>query len=469
MRADEEMCSVEVGTEEVLLPTRMVDDLQRVGLVTAERKNSRAVMKSATADLLLFLPLLSSFDFRLVPQVRDGSPIHFCTGLLKLSSQASDFSRGDQINIPAGGQSETASYAALGCLGELAERISLWTLADTDPRVFLREEALPEVEMQRVLGLSRKQGDAAMRQLELSGALRTDNGPNWESVSNKRIKVRSLENGNEAQFPSIGVLFQELERETGHSLSFASSVGCAVWHDRQGARERALLELVERDAVAQAWYNRLGIKTLPWVTSDNFLSAELDEFLTSQKREWALFSVASDFDVHVVMAVSFEQGGRMAAFGSAAAWDIESACQSAIQEMLQSENALYLMNRAYAEGSDRSTSPSKLPRHLAYARNRSILEDLPLKSAPTAEEGSFGDRFDYEKLLRSCLKQNIEIWEFDVTRPDLEIPCIKLLSPDLCSWEPRFGKRRLYDGVVERGHRECRATEAEFSARPFPF
>ncbi|MEM9634536.1 MAG: YcaO-like family protein [Pseudomonadota bacterium] len=469
MRAAKGMCFVKIGAEETMLPDQVVGDLQRVGLISPSSSELRSGLNSVTDDLSLFLPLLKSFNFRLVPQVRSGCPVHFCTGILKLPSEISDAKGGDWITIPAGGQSETASSAALGCLGELAERISLWTSGQQDRRVFLKAETQPEIEIARVLGLSRRQEDAAARQLKLDDTLRRSKVSSLGSVSNRRIKVRSLTDDREVQVPSIGVLFQEMEHQTGQRISFASSVGCAVWHDRSGAREGALLELVERDAVAQMWYNRLGIKYLPRVTLSKIISAELVDFLISQNREWALYSVSSDLDVHVVMAVSFEPGGLMAAFGSAAGWDIASACRSAIQEMLQSENALLLMERAFPIEIDGESSPTKLPRQLDYARNKSILDDLPLKTAPVADDASLYERFDYEKLLKSCVERNIEIWEFDATRPDLEIPCIKLLSPDLCSWEPRFGKKRLYEGVVERGLREKPGTEDEFSARPFPF
>lgn len=77
--------------------------------------------------------------------------------------------------------------------------------------------------------------------------------------------------------------------------------------------------------------------------------------------------------------------------------------------------------------------------------------------------------FPEEALLQACLDRGFDVWEFDATRPDLQIPCIKLFSPDLCTWEPRFGRKRLYQGVVDRGLRSAPASEAEFAARPFPF
>jgi ribosomal protein S12 methylthiotransferase accessory factor len=97
------------------------------------------------------------------------------------------------------------------------------------------------------------------------------------------------------------------------------------------------------------------------------------------------------------------------------------------------------------------------------------LNDLPLGKVQETVGGQLERRFSYDDLLQSCSERGIDIWEFDATRQDLGIPCVKLLSPHLCGWEPRFGKARLYQGVVDRGLRSSPAEEAEFAARPFPF
>jgi ribosomal protein S12 methylthiotransferase accessory factor len=267
----------------------------------------------------------------------------------------------------------------------------------------------------------------------------------------------------------LGVLFQEVDEADGWHLPFASSVGCAVWHDLEGARQRALLELVERDAVAQAWYNRLGITFLPKGLLREILPPDLTHYLNGQARAWGLYHVETDLSVQVVMAVSHDEYGRCCAFGSSAGWDIAQACVSALQEMLQSENALTLMDKAYPVTDRPDETPRQLPRQLAYARERVIFEDLPVKDANATSEKVSKATSSFETLLHSCFDRGIDLWEFDATRQDLEIPCIKLMSAELCTWEPRFGKKRLFNGVVERGLRQAPATESEFAARPFPF
>ena len=72
------------------------------------------------------------------------------------------------------------------------------------------------------------------------------------------------------------------------------------------------------------------------------------------------------------MAVSCEAGGSRAAFGSAASWDLPSACERALLEMLQSENALELMDKAYPEDRSDESRSGAVPRQLAYARHHSV-------------------------------------------------------------------------------------------------
>lgn len=440
------------------------EDLLRLGLLREEKSGGRSRLRLEDENLPLFLPMLSRFDVRLVPVKREGCPLVFCTGLVKPGEKAASGEGSFNRTIPGGGQGESAVIAAIGCVGELSERLSLWSLGNSDNRVFQKVDEQPEVDFAGLLGLSESQSRKTARELGIKSKGENADKPDWEALSDRRIALRRLTDGQFATCPGFGVLFQEFEQSTGRRLSYASSVGCAVWQTLEGARERAMLELVERDAVAQAWYNRLGITSLNRSVLDEILDPELLEYLEQQSRSFGVFAVETDLPVQVVMAISHDGSGHLAAFGSAAGWEISAAVKGAIREMLQSENALTLMDRSYPV-----TSKGKTPRQLAYARSRSIFEDLPLPEVQEAVRGELERSFSFDRLLQSCADRDIEIWEFDATRQDLAIPCIKLLSPQLCGWEPRFGKKRLFQGVVERGLRSSPADEAEFAARPFPF
>lgn len=456
---------IEVPAGLAKLEAGVLSDLARVGLLSLDRGSGVHKMRIVDESLNLFLPLLEHHRVRLRPMERDGCPVRFCTGLLTESTADEASGVSPARPIPAGGQGDFEKNAALSCLGELAERLSLCSLGVHDPRVFTVENEQPEVDFAPLLGLSGAQCVAAGRALGMPAAGAAASTPQWEVLSDRRIRLRNLADGQLAQFPSFGVLFQESEHTIKGALSFASSAGCAVWPTREGARKRALLELVERDAIAQAWYNRLGITFVEAGSVRELSPDPLVAYMNARSRRWGLFLVDTDLPVQVAMAVSYEEGGRRCAFGSSAGWTLETAGKSALEELLQAENSLVLMEKAYRTDREKGEGP----RQLTYARTGSILEDLPVESAPRATNLPGRGGSGYENLLQACLDRNLTIWEFDATRADLNIPCIKLMSPDLCTWEPRFGKERLYRGVVERGLRHRPATEAEFAARPFPF
>ncbi|WP_421982884.1 YcaO-like family protein [Roseibium sp.] len=454
---------------EIELPDHCWSDLVRSGLASRAGDASGSGRFHVEPDLGLFLPLLSRFDVRLAPMHVRGCPVKFCTGTIKLARDPAMRRSAAATTIPAGGQSDTSSGAALSCLGELSERLSLCSLGEQDSRVEIDLTLQSQIEMAKVLGFSARQLRGVARQVgrQVEGA--GPDVPDLEQFSARTVNVRRLGDGMPASCPSAGVLFGEFELITGRPGGFASTVGAAVWRDRDGARKRALLELVERDAVAQAWYNRLGITRIKIGFVSSVLPQQVAAHLDESRRFWGLYSVATDLQVHIALAVSCEADGRRTAFGSAAGWDLASACKSAVTEMLQSKNALDLMERAYGPQGAGSREPQKLPKHLSYARDRSVFDDFLLKADGSSAPPDPETVFTYDDLLDSCTAKGIAIWEFDATRSDLGIPCIKLISPELCSWEPRFGKDRLFQGVVERGLRAHPAAESEFESRPFPF
>jgi len=458
--------------ERVALPAELsgvgsaiVSDLARVGLLSLDRSDDVPKMRIVDENLKLFVPLLAQYRVNLVPMKRDGAPVEFCTALLQGRGSSVRAPLDSMVPIPAGGQGSCVENAALSCLGELAERLSLCSLGVHDPRIFRVQNEQPEVDFSDLLGLSLIQCQDAASTLRGNSIRILDDVPDWSALSSRRVALTNLASGQKAQFPSFGVLFREAELAEAGALSFASSLGCAVWSTRQGARERAMLELAERDGVAQSWYNRLGITFIATGFLREILSQTLVDYLDAQSRCWGVYHVATDLPVQVVIAVSYQADGRGCAFGSSAGWNVASACESALEEMLQSENSLDLMAKAHPldQGQGRE------PRQLAYARSRSILEDLPLMDAPPVDPQLMLREFGLADLMQAFEAKGITVWEFDATRADLNIPCIKLFSPELCTWEPRFGKKRLFSGVVDRGLRQLPATEDEFAARPFPF
>lgn len=445
----------------------VLSGLVSAGLIASTERDVRPVNPDAEHALRLFEPVLRADRVRLVPVFLPSCPIHFCTAVV--TSQNSDGQRTAKAtgSFAAGGQANTKIGASISCIGEVAERLTLCSLGQDDPRVVGVTKGEYQADLASIMGFSEAQTSDLLRKRTELGRESRGSVIDWSKLSNRLVRVSNLLNGTEARLPAFASLFGEVVLEQGLKVGISSTVGCAVWSDLVGARERALLELAERDAVAQAWYNRLGITVVPKPVLREKISDNLMRYLSERHRKTTICRVETDLPVHVAVAISHRGDGQAAAFGACAEWDLGSAIFGAITEMLQGEISLSAMETAYP---DRSHEQGRrIPSQLRYARERSILDDWPVGEAAETAAISEAEVFTYDGLLEALRQKGITVWEFDATRPDLGVPCIKLFSPELCIWQPRFGKDRLYRGVVERGLRTEPEREEVFAERPFPF
>jgi len=436
--------------------------------LAVEMEGNLCLAAGVSAEVVsLFAGLIDLFDPVLKPVALKGCPINFCTGLVRLPVPRGGESGAAGMTIPAGGQGRTPAMAAISCLGEMAERLSLFSKGAGDKRILSQSGEREDLPLGPVLGFSARQelslaeSHPALRKAWRNGRI------DWNALSDRRLEVTNLCDGRQAQVPAFGVLLGEREGLAGSVPGITSSSGAAVWSTREEAARRALRELAERDAFARAWYNRLGITRVYLDDWDRILPEKLAHYLISRTRRTGLLHVATDLDVHVLAAVSYQKNGFGGCLGVAAAPVAADAAFSAVAEMLQAEMSLELSARAYE--TDRRHGDAKMPRELAVAGTLRLSDALGLEDLPRADQAALERVFEADDLARSCHQRNIDLWLFDATTADLGVPCVKMLSPHLCSWQPRFGKARLFTGTDGSGVGDTEALETEFEKRPFPF
>lgn len=415
----------------------------------------------------LFAGLIDTFDPILKRVALKDSPMHFCTGLVRLPSPWNPAPTEARLTIPAGGQGENPALAAISCLGEMAERISLFSKGPGDQRTFDKKNAFEDLPLGPVLGFSARQEKKFAELYPAVQAVLRNDRIDWNGLSGRRVWVTNLRDGRRGQIPAFGVLLGEREGAAGSVPRVASSSGAAVWSNREDAARRALHELVERDAFGRAWYNRLGITRVYRDDWDRILPENLAQYLIGRARSTCVMRVVSDLDVHVLAAASYRENGLGGCLGVAAAPTAAGAAFSAVAEMLQAEISLELSARAYE--ADRRRGDVQMPPGLAAAGTLRLSDELGLEDLPRTDPKALAQVYDEGDLERSCHARNIDLWQFDATRADLGIPCVKILSPQLCSWQPRFGKERLFiaKGAISKAERDV--LELEFEKRPFPF
>ncbi|MEP0235356.1 YcaO-like family protein [Roseibium sp.] len=415
--------------------------------------------------LTLFAPLLDLCRPGIFDTPLPGCPLQLKAGLADVLGPSWGACEPDILKLVAGGQGVLGAQALISCLGEMAERLSLFSQGTDDGRVFDRGDGGEELALGGLLGFSQRQERELARALAGAAAHFSGDQIDWNAFDRRRVCMRDLATGREVQVPAFGVLMGEGRGLGLSGLSLTSTAGAAVWSEPEEAHRWALHELVERDAVGQFWYNRLGITRLESGVWREFIHRNCGAYLAERQRKTIFLRVDTDLSAHVILAVSFERDGLGACLGASAAPTAEGATMSALGEMLQAEQSLGLMARAHKDAPPGAQPPSAL----RYASGTRIAQDLGIAEAKPADIASLSIVYERDALLESCLAKSVTLFAFDATRSDLAIPCIKIMSPHLCSWQPRFGKPRLFDGVVDRGWAKSRAAEQVFENRPFPF
>ncbi|MGW9410668.1 TOMM precursor leader peptide-binding protein [Streptomyces diastaticus] len=275
--------------------------------------------------------------------------------------------------------------------------------------------------------------------------------------------VWSLTHRRRRLLPTSLLFFGEHEAPDG---LWADSNGNAAGSSPEDALVQGFLELVERDAVALWWYNRT---RHPAVDLDAFGESYIERLRAGYRsvgREvWAL-DLTSDLGIPVVAALSrrTDKPAEDIVFGFGAHFDPRVALRRALTEMGQ---LLPLVGEVTADGGGyRVTDPEPLDwwRH-ATAANRPYVRPDRAAPARTPDHWSYTPAGDLLQDVRSITEllrsRGLELLVLDQTRPDLELPVVKVLVPGLRHFWPRYAPGRLYDTPVELGLRTepCRLEE----------
>jgi ribosomal protein S12 methylthiotransferase accessory factor len=233
------------------------------------------------------------------------------------------------------------------------------------------------------------------------------------------------------------------------------SNGCAAGNTMEEAILQGFLELVERDAFACWWYNRV---KLPEVDLGSFGDAWLDgacDYYGAFGRELWVLDATHDLGIPVFVAVSrrTDKDAEDILFSAGAHLDPAVAAFRAVCELNQYLTAVRDV------GSDGAYLYDD-PEMLWWWRNATLAE-MPYL-APDSAAASRG-RSDYPVPETSDLREDVEFcrllverrgMEFlvlDQTRPDIGMPVAKTIVPGMRHFWARFAPGRLFDVPVRMG------------------
>ena len=232
----------------------------------------------------------------------------------------------------------------------------------------------------------------------------------------------------------------------------ALSTGSAAGRTFADACIRALLELVERDAVAQWWLG--GCRGRPLRGED--CAADLVKELrgTSGERRTWLLDITSDLDIPVVAAISVASDGRSFACGTAARLTMSEAANAGILELCQMELGLLLSRLRLAERGGAGLSEGdrrNLARSIGFDASRCEL----LYGVGTARHlvnvGGDSDEECLQAIVDVFARRGIEAALVDLTRQAFAIPVVRAIAPALQLMPSNLKTARLAAARVRGG------------------
>ena len=247
----------------------------------------------------------------------------------------------------------------------------------------------------------------------------------------------------------------------GPPVFAADSNGCAAGNTLEEAIVQGFLELVERDAYAIWWYNRLQRPQLDLSQFDDSYVRDLQRQLAESGRKLWVLDITSDLGVPTFVAIThwMQNGRENIEFGSGAHFDKKLALLRALTELNQFLS-LGLMGGGTGE---KSSLDGAIPLRL---------QDYPYltpsgKPLVPADFGSkFGD-LDASAQVSACVRlakqAGLDFLVLDQTRPDIEVPVVRVIVPGLRHFYRRFGRGRLYDVPIKLGLRDRPLKENELN------
>jgi len=237
----------------------------------------------------------------------------------------------------------------------------------------------------------------------------------------------------------------------------ADSNGCAAGSVLEEALLQGFLELVERDAVALWWYNRLRRPTVDLESADDSYVSGLARHYVELRRDlWAL-DITSDFGVPTFAAISkrVDKAEEDVIYGFGTHLDPGVALTRALTELNQSLEAVPTATgpestRSYRGGQD----AVRWWRTVRTAAADYLIPDVDRAPRRLQDFKNLASD-DFHRDLLTCgslaAARGIEILVLDQTRPDVGLPVVRVVAPGLRHFWARFGPGRLYDVPVQEG------------------
>jgi oxazoline/thiazoline synthase len=366
------------------------------------------------------------------------------------------FFLGEGLRRRSGGKGKTPEQVRLSALAESVERYS-GVFDGTEPRIRATYDALngAAIHPNTCMSFSRRQFSSRNENNMLDDRTRWVPLPFRENEEIEWTPLWSLSKGTTRYLPTSYCYYGY--RSDDPLFARGDSNGCASGAVLEEAVLQGFLELVERDAVAIWWYNRL---RRPGVDLDSmgdaYVGAFVREYHRLQRNVWVL-DVTSDLGIPTFAAISkrYDKAEEDIIYGFGAHLDPAVAVVRALTELNQSLEAVPIATGPASMQSYRGSAESiKWWRSVTTVEAAYLVPDplVPLQQLSEMRSLASEDlRDDITVCLDRAAARGIEIFVLDQTRPDVGFPVVRVVAPGLRHFWARFGPGRLYDVPLQQG------------------
>jgi oxazoline/thiazoline synthase len=238
------------------------------------------------------------------------------------------------------------------------------------------------------------------------------------------------------------------------------SNGCAAGNTLEEAIVQGFLELVERDAYAIWWYNRLQRAQVDLKQFDDSYVRDLQaQFAEAGRRLWVL-DITSDLGIPTYVSIMhwMQNGHENIEFGSGAHFDRRIALLRSLTELTQFMSIGMMGGASGEKPTLDGVTPLRLEDYPFL-----IPSDNPI--VPPAPDVKVHDntRDQVNACVEIATHAGYDFLVLDQTRPDVEVPVVRVLVPGLRHFYRRFAPGRLYDVPVRLGLLDRPRLESELT------
>ncbi len=351
------------------------------------------------------------------------------------------------------GVSEAQSQAS--ALAESIERYAVQYQGDEQKRRALPEELEERAILpQQLVPFSKTQFQQFLSEERQPGALKYEVEPYLENQPLHWILAWSLTYKEWGQVP-FTFCHANTPLEDERFIRFHSN-GCSAGNTVEEAILQGFLEVVERDATAIWWYNRL---VRPAVELSELPQEGLRRIECSLGETWNywVLDLTNDLQIPVMAAVAQHRENQTFCLGFGCHLDPRLASLRALTELCQ---LISVDNKFSGEFDFRKIPPDPF---LFPARAEDGITSGKLSCQPDSPPQYPDLRDDIEYCVQQTKRVGLEVLVVNTSRPDLPLKTVKVIVPGLANIWPQFGNQRLYQIPVQCGWRITELSESELN------